>query len=861
MTTTPVAAVHAPALAPAVSAATRSVSRADIMQLGQAGSPWAFLPVALRALRARSDDHELTFLVAAAFAKLMLVTPAAAHLAELPESLRNNEQVRSLRAIIATLPTDQILHAEVVRTCRANVRALAERDTTPIDLAAHVAEWEREASAWQWLKARDGNIVRRMVVGAEERWRGLQDVKGPIDRLTLPHAAEKRSGPLPPYILEGIDPPWLVLRVLRETHVGADGYHARVTIVQEDPSELLDGLAQVELAELLVEPRVRVIVGPGAGEVLRTRLHEAFDTQLAGPGLSMSTVRTPISPSVEACLQEAQRSQSDERNRLMSRVEDLYGARDAHWWRSRFEGARASRPETTKDISPPPDPLPLGGGGRLRVLIPTCRYSTFIKHSSADLAAAFERIGCEAKVLIEPDDHAMLAENAYLRTVAEFEPDLVVLINFARVNINGHEGAARSTLHRNIPYVMWIQDAMPHQLDVRVGASMGGLDFLTGNLREEYFQTFGYPRTRAFDAAIVASGRKFHDGEVTPAQRERFACEIAYVSHHSETPAAMHARKRKESSANPSFAALMERMLPAIGPAVASCVQEPVSTRLAAIAAHMLREAGEDPTNESLISRMMNMYAMPMADRVMRHQTLEWAARLCERRGWRLHLYGRGWEKHPTLAHHAHGELGHDDDLRACYRCATTHLQVSAHTVIHQRVVECALSGGLPLARVQADDLSGLDHWGAMAAARNKLTNDPSCDATDPWTIIRGRYRRLAYAVADCPETMAVTALRQRLGAPAGEFVWLNSAHIELMKAASADARALEPHRSLFRLFGDPSEYMFGDEAAMERLVARAVTDPDYRGQRCTSLRSRAVAGMTDESFADNLLQFITNRL
>ena len=100
---------------------------------------------------------------------------------------------------------------------------------------------------------------------------------------------------------------------------------------------------------------------------------------------------------------------------------------------------------------------------------------------------------------------------------------------------------------------MWVQDAMPHQLDRRVGEAMGELDFVAGNLRTELFWRFAYPQDRALDGPIVASGAKFHDGPVTDEQRSRLACDVAYVSHHSETPAAMHSRKLGEASTSPGL--------------------------------------------------------------------------------------------------------------------------------------------------------------------------------------------------------------------------------------------------------------------------------------------------------------------
>src|SRR6185295_13062943 len=89
----------------------------------------------------------------------------------------------------------------------------------------------------------------------------------------------------------------------------------------------------------------------------------------------------------------------------------------------------------------------------------------------------------------------------------------------------------------------------------------------------------------------------------------------------------------------------------------------------------------------------------------LRHQTVAWAAELARERGWRLRLYGRGWAEVPELAEFARPEVSHGEALRACYRATAAHLHVSIYTLAHQRVMECALSGGLPLSRLVPENL------------------------------------------------------------------------------------------------------------------------------------------------------------
>src|SRR5690606_36425962 len=97
-------------------------------------------------------------------------------------------------------------------------------------------------------------------------------------------------------------------------------------------------------------------------------------------------------------------------------------------------------------------------------------------------------------------------------------------------------------------------------------AKQGELDFVVGHLLPELFEQFGYKGGpgRAHSAPVVADEAKFHDGSVAPELRERFACEVALVSHHGEPPEALHARLVDPANADPQMARLCEALRPRV---------------------------------------------------------------------------------------------------------------------------------------------------------------------------------------------------------------------------------------------------------------------------------------------------------
>lgn len=793
------------------------------MRLGQAGRPWEFAPVAVQVMRIAPEDAGVRVLLAANLAKLGLRTAALEELERLPSEVRRDATVMGLERAVAALPDDQIGAEELERVCRGNVAALGKRGA---GIAPQVEKWTERARGREWFRTADGNVARRVRgFGAWELW---GDHRGAAARLAAQHLAEANERGST-YTVEGVDPPWVLLELARALPRRANGGWARVQVVQADAMEFLDGLACADLREVLSVDRVRAYVGEDAAERLRADLHRRRAYSLASAYIPLLNVKKRVEPGIEGVLAQGDAEQAEYEKALVKKVGKVYEGRDRAWWEKRYLEALSSR--AGEAAAPPVE--------RLRVLVPTCRFSTYMKHSSADLVEAFRAAGCEAEVLIEPDDSTHFAAGAYLERLAAFKPDLVVLINYTR-------GQFGDFLPRNLPFVCWIQDALAQQLDASVGAAQGEFDFVVGHLHPELFSLFKYPRARTMPARVVTSARKFHPGPVAAALRERFACEVAMVSHHSETPGAMQARMLGEAKKDPTTCAIVERLFPEVD----RTASEPMSERVMSRLDHATREAaravlGREP-GAAAVAQIMRQYCMPMADRVIRHQTLEWAAAVCARRGWRMRAYGRGWDRHPTLAGCAAGEVEHGEELRACYQSAAVQLHASVNTLVHQRVMECALSGGLPLCRLTRDVVSEM--WAevrrtvALSGAESRLDE-------------RGRR---CVPISDHPELMMAASRAGALGLESGPNLEFTD---EWLARVRRDDGEREPAVTAAWLLGDLEAMTFRSEAELEARIEKAIERPQWRSAMGAAVARRVRERLSHDTLVAGVLGLVRRSL
>jgi hypothetical protein len=661
-----------------------------------------------------------------------------------------------------------------------------------------------------------------MSVGTAERGASGAVASHPLCAL-IPGFVPPADGHVRGVVVAGVDDPAFVRRVLDALPACADGYETPVDVV---------------------EPREREAAALRAsmGETARVRLHSGADAvarfvaarrAAIGTSLPRHVIRGSGGPApawlgelvrgIEALVREQQTLDAELRGKLRQR----WAARGMAHWAARFAALRA-------------------GKATARVMIVTSRYSTFVRHAADDLAQAVRGLGHHATVLMEPDAHATLTSCFYLDMVDRFDPDLIVGINYPR-------SAMGDALPDGWPYVCWVQDAMPH-LFAGGGPRATALDFVAGHVYAEALERLGYARERVLEHPVSVSPSKFHAGAVDASARARFECEIAYVSHRSETPAAFHERFVRESGMRGPALAALERARERAEDVIRRWPTCEGASEIAPIADQLAAELGKRG-DARVIDMLRHQYVAPLAEQLLRHETLEWAATIARENGLRLRVFGKGWERHPTLAEFAGGELGHGDELRACYQLAACHLHASLGGCGHQRVAECAMSGGVALCRRSWAELYFHDWVMSREFVKRGLPPDV-CLLRERWP---------AHFVADHPELMQMVRMRQRLPARAGgwDHAYLDGlyAQVEYPTFKPLDMPVPAEHARPISIMGDALECTFSTRDELRERVLMAAARGEWRRQVSSGVARRAVERIGTPAFARRVIELVGGAL
>lgn len=607
-------------------------------------------------------------------------------------------------------------------------------------------------------------------------------------------------------------------REYNNSRINESGYSPRISVICPDHEQLHLSLAEKDWTHIISDPRVEWHIGESAvesfGAAMRSRLDLALPTQVLSD--------SPVQSRCHAALQAAIDSQRREAARLKARVAAMYPTGDRDGIAQKWSEIRSA----TRNA---------------RILLPATRFSTFTRHACSDLAAAFIRAGHAAQVMLEPDDFSRFSAVAYLRRFAEFRPDLVVMINYPRGSMGGE-------IPVGIPYACWIQDAMPHLFDAAVGRAQTDLDFLVGNLYAELFEKWNYPKKRLLPISVVADSTKFHPAPIDDSRTgSRVATIVAYVSHHSETPEAMHARLVARTAYAPLIQRVFENLWPRLRQTAADALEvAPISWAGVLAKEELARAIGHEPDDRTL-TLVQRTYAMPIVDRLLRHEMLSWAADICRELGCTLAIHGRGWESHPTLSRHAAPPVDHGEPLRRLYASAALHLHCSATAIVHQRVLECFLSGGLCLCRITRDAASGP----RTRMLLSLLEREPD--------IRDDAGGRIGYIASRHAESRRFNSLMQRLGIrERNETVWIGAAKRDSLVS---HRDILAPDHDADDALGGLAEIAFSSRETLADLIKKAITDASRRRDVISRARDAILPRLTHDALAHRLLALMSDEL
>jgi hypothetical protein len=550
---------------------------------------------------------------------------------EQPERRRLERDLFSLRAEIGAIEES---------TRRENLKALGRFDPT---LAAKL---DADAGELVVVRARSNGVEVPLVI--ETIGRRVIEHNPPGDTTAVLDAIAKVHSPEQAHALVGTINDLSLLRAVVESPVVdvVPNWKQAVYAVETNTRVLAALLRGADLG-FLADERIRLFAGDDAEanavEFFRTNENRPL------PGLRFS-LRRGLHDALNEVIRErkAMLEQSFARIHALDRPERLEGVLQA-----------------------------LDGRRPLRVLSMSSLHTTVLQYQTRNLLQGFEKLGHETRLFIQSDVLDTLEQHAAARMVAEFDPDVVLMIDHLRSEYPVDPARGQPLFPRNVPFVCWVQDELPRLKEPARIRALGPLDFTFGfnTSVRDHFVDLGYSQMGHLPFAVDADAFAFEPNANAESS-------VAYVTHLVEPQAAAHVPWLKPW--------LCERLATFAEVPVEMPLLDPLLDEAYAEFGQRLRD--ED-------RRSCLYWALSVARFVDRLRVAEGM----RRRDIPLALYGRGWDEIPSFAPFARGTVS-GDALARVYRDHKVVLHVNRGCNFHMRVLEASAAGGFVLARAEHND-------------------------------------------------------------------------------------------------------------------------------------------------------------
>lgn len=674
----------------------------------------------------------------------------------------------------------------------ANLAALAWRDAK---LAEQMRDWQPQCE--YFIGFADNNI--RLAKYVDGRPQLLPNVVQAGAAAQIAKRLFPSGKCTEPVVVAGLDQGWLWSTLFNlEIHTpAAPGHTPPLYFLAPDLEKLWVVLHLHNWRDLLTDGRT--LLFGGADCVAQAQAHMANNLHLPIPKLSVTVdpATWANGSSIDSVTTFALQAATNRLRQTSLRLDAAYSGYNAL--------------DAMSDTSRP-----------LRIMGITSRFTTFLQYSMRDWLEAFEQLGHDTLLVIEPQNAAQFNALTFADEAQRFKPDMIVMIDHYRGEFAG--------LPTNIPFVMWIQDELPNIFCDTAGAAQKELDYTIGYGRDDCVYTHGYPTDRFLPVMVGTNPRRFVPRRIRGDEYDKFACDVSFVSHCS-TPATVllerELAKQNTAEAKQVLSAIFEQMQARYD------AGESLSTgnEIKAIIDQSLAAAKLRVDNPS---QLINIFSHKINNALFRHQTLNWLAEMDVR----LHLYGRGWETNPVFAPYARGIADNENQLSAIYQASKINLQVTPFGAAHQRVFDGLAAGGFFLLRACRGDRADRvyrDLWDWCVA--NDVHNDEQLRRHGDATA-RGYLDELRQINQSDPFDLTFDFVTELAVNAAGGFT-----------------------RNAATLWAEYDRVAFASRDELHARVRHFLYDDADRAQVVRGMRERVLECMTYKSIAKQTIDFVTNDL
>ena len=360
-----------------------------------------------------------------------------------------------------------------------------------------------------------------------------------------------------------------------------------------------------------------------------------------------------------------------------------------------------------------------------RVLVDTCRWTTFLKYCAADFEKAFADLGCATRFVIEQSDVQHTLPALHWREMDQFKPDFVFMVSHAR--------PSAPYLPPELPVIAFVQDKcgpILHLPDLAEHISNRDLFICVAREFRAFVEQKGVDPLQAFVMPIPADETMFYPLREECPLEPRFVSDVGFVKHghaHFERVLQEFLAQRFRLPDPSGLLRHVESIFELLYHA--TCFQgeeRQYEGQMQDFVAQRL-DPSIKPDLREKIGQFVSQFYIMVYSAAWRCQFLE----AINEAQLQLSLYGGGWDEHARLAHLHKGVVDRERELNYVYNFNRINLSINHSATLHQRLSECGLAGGFMMVADHALDEDWAPARDYFQEGREVIFFDTKADLVD----------------------------------------------------------------------------------------------------------------------------------
>lgn len=328
-----------------------------------------------------------------------------------------------------------------------------------------------------------------------------------------------------------------------------------------------------------------------------------------------------------------------------------------------------------------------------RIALMVSKCTTALQYYVRDSNEALKKMSYTTDIFTEKNDIcAISGSNKYEFTdfLIKFKPDIIMVIDHFRWEWE--------EIPKQIVFICWIMDHLPHLFDKKSAEKIESLDFILSlYLKHPSFQKIGYPQKQLINGPLPSNPDIYKKYELTQAERDNYSADICIISNSGNA---------METLENSIFTSYNGRTDTGFVNAVKSIYRDIFSIIYDSIY-YEKKHYYHDETRKLFFEQFIDRAKLFSLGEILENLMFEFwggivtcmykdiAILWLHEKGYDIKLWGRAWPTHPVLKKYAMGVAPNGEAMSKILNASKISIGLTPNVTLHPRVTETLLSGCL----------------------------------------------------------------------------------------------------------------------------------------------------------------------